>query len=600
LSSPSGIAFACFLIDLYASEDPLRTEDDLSRRHGRRRLSRLAAANAVAVRAVDSIGALVGLDPGWVVRSATPGLERLTGRPWEEALGQPLRRLLAPGAAEATLSAVAAAFQADGVRSIPSLLADGRPVTLLPVMNQAPSAELFVVIADGALSPDAGRTPDVGEVFRARLLDAEEQLGEAALLFTITDEISASLDLGQVLSRIVDHAARLCRARMVALEMIHAETGLMAVEALSGHLMGPLPGPPIPPDGTLAGRAMTARAPVAETADTPARDLSRYIAAGERRRFQASLAVPLIADTTVLGALVFCRQAARPFDSVEVRRAQQLARRAALDIRNARVHSQLKRRLDERRDAQAQVVQAEKMAALGRLASGAAHEINNPLAAIVGNAELLLRRESLAPGAVERVERILQGAHRVARIVGHLLAFVRAQPPDLAPTDVLRILREAVGARTAQLANDGVRLIEDWSSLPSVRADARQLRQLFDQVLDNALDFMQQAPPGERALRLATEAGPGRVTVRIENSGPPIPDTVLPRVFDPFFTTKPVGQGTGLGLSVCHGIVAGHGGRIVAENVPRGVAFVIELPAAEAAAPPATDLPVSSTTSGTG
>ncbi|MGH7266257.1 MAG: sensor histidine kinase [Candidatus Rokuibacteriota bacterium] len=573
----------------------MRTEDDLTRRHGRqRRLSRLAAANAVAVRAVDSIGALVGLDPGWIVRSATPGLERLTGRPWEEALGQPLRHLLAPGTAEATLVALAEAFQADGVRSIPSVLASGRPVALLPVMNQAPSAELFVVIADGALSPDAARVPDAGEVFRARLLDAEERLGEAALLFTIIDEISASLDLGQVLSRIVDHAARLCRARVVALEMTHPETGLMGVEALSGHLMGPLPGPPIPPEGTLAGRAMAARGPVAETGDTPAGDLSRYVAAGERRRFQASLAVPLVADTTVLGALVFCRQAARPFDFVEVRRAQQLARRAALDIRNARLHSQLKRRLDERREAQGQVVQAEKMAALGRLASGAAHEINNPLAAIVGNAELLLRRESLTPAAVERVERILQGAQRVARIVGHLLAFVRAQPPDLAPTDVLRVLREAVGTRTAQLARDGVRLIEDWSPLPSVRADGRQLRQLFDQILDNALDAMQQAPPGERALRLATEARPGHVTVRIENSGPPIPETVLPRIFDPFFTTKPVGQGTGLGLSVCHGIVAGHGGRIAAENVPRGVAFLVELPTAATAAPPADDVQVSS------
>jgi signal transduction histidine kinase len=310
------------------------------------------------------------------------------------------------------------------------------------------------------------------------------------------------------------------------------------------------------------------------------RQSARYVATDEVERFRTCLAVPLAVEGTAVGALVFCRAGADPFEPTAVRRARELARSAALAVGNVRRHARLRRELLELRESQPRLVQAEKQAALARLSSGAAHEINNPLAAIVGNAELLLRREPLTPGFSERVERILQSAYRVARVVRQLLLFVRAHPPDLAPTDVVALLREQVAADGRDLELDGVRLIDELAPLPVVQADARQLGQALASVLDNALDAVRALPPGqERAIRLTSATGAGHLRLRIENSGAPIAGEDLTRIFDPFFTTKVVGQGPGLGLSVCQGVVTAHGGRVLVENLPHGVAVSVELPA---------------------
>jgi signal transduction histidine kinase len=344
--------------------------------------------------------------------------------------------------------------------------------------------------------------------------------------------------------------------------------------------------PPASPDATLAGRALAAGTTIELGGDEAERQAARY-ATGEETRFRTVLAVPLLGGATVPGALVLCRTAARPFSPTEVHRARELARRAGLVLLNVRAHAELRRQLAEVQHGQAELVQTEKMAALGKLGAGAAHEINNPLAAIVGNAELLLRRESLAPGARERVDRILQAAYRAARVIRELLAFVRPQAPDTAPTDVVHLLREVVAERTPELHRDGIRVIDELGPLPAVPADRRQLAQVFAHVLDNAVDAVSALPAGDgRMIRLGSRALPGRVRLRLENSGLPIDAEALPRIFDPFYTTKAVGRGAGLGLSVCRGIVSAHGGRIVAENLPQAVAIVIDLPAGDEAALP--------------
>jgi signal transduction histidine kinase len=251
-----------------------------------------------------------------------------------------------------------------------------------------------------------------------------------------------------------------------------------------------------------------------------------------------------------------------------------------------RAYAELRGALAEVQQGQAELVQTEKMAALGKLGAGAAHEINNPLAAIVGNAELLLRREALTPGARERVERVLQAAHRAARVIRQLLAFVRPQLPETSPTDVVDVLRDVVAERARELAMDGIRLLDELEPVPAVAADGRQLAQVFANILDNALDAVKGAPPGVgRTIRLTSHPLPGGVRIRIENSGLPIAAEALPRIFDPFYTTKPVGRGAGLGLSVCKGIVSAHGGRIVAENLPGGVAILVDVPTDGTAAP---------------
>ncbi len=560
----------------------MKTEEGLrSRRQKAGRPPRLSGARARAALVLDRLGAVIGFDAGWVVRSATPGLERLVGRPADHVVGQSLRSLLAPATADATITALAEAVQAASRRVVAGTLAGNRAILLAPAPMAVPSAQIYVVVTD--VLDLAHRAPhsDTAEVFRARLVDVEQRLVEVALLAEIADDISGSLDPAVVLPRVADHGVRLCRAHCVAVEVLDPDSGLLAVAALAGVFRPSAAVPPAPREATLAGRALAAGSAIELTGDEAERQAARY-AGGEETRFRTTLAVPLLADGAPLGAVVFCRAGTRPFDPTEIQRAQQLARRTAPAVQNARAHAALERQLAELKESQAELVQAEKLAALGRLGAGAAHEINNPLAAIVGNAELLLRREPLTSTAQERVERILHAAYRAARVIRQLLAFVRGYPIDLAPTDVVAVLRQVVAEQGEDLETDGIAVVDELESVPPVAADGRQLAQVFGHILDNALDAVKALPAETgRTIRLASGTAPGHARLHIENSGLPIAEDTLPRIFDPFFTTKAVGQGAGLGLAVCQGIVSAHGGRIFAENLPAGVAIVMELPVAD-------------------
>jgi len=555
----------------------------------RSRRSRAARSSPRPERAVDAaldhLGALVGVDAGWVVRSATPGLARLIGRPGATAIGRSLRQLLSPASAPATLEALARAAQAPGARVVPARLVGDRPALIVPVPTPEPSAEIYLFVSDALAEPSGAAT---AEVFRARLLEIEQELVDATLLAAVADDLAGALDPGQLLPRLADHALRLCHAHAVGVELLDPQRGVLELAAAAELGRRPIVAPAVPADATLAGRALAGDSTIELTGEEAERQGARY-APDPDTRVRALLAVPLTAAGERLGALVFTRTAPRPFAPAEVRRAQQLAGRAATAVRNARAHAALRRQLADLREGQAEIVQAEKLAALGKLGAGAAHEINNPLAAIVGNAELLLRREPLTAAAQQRVERILEAAYRAARVIRQLLAAVRPQPLDLAPTDVAAVLREAVAARRRDLALDGIQVIDELAALPSIPADGRQLAQAFGNILDNAHDAVKAIAPGEgRTIRLESRALPGRIRLRIENAGLPITDESLPRIFDPFFTTKAVGRGAGLGLSVCQGIVSAHGGRIFAENLPAGVAIVLELPAPAAGpGPPA-------------
>src|SRR5262249_40520826 len=183
--------------------------------------------------------------------------------------------------------------------------------------------------------------------------------------------------LAVVLARVVDHGTRLCRADTVALEILEPETGLLSLAAMSG---APLPAPaavPIAPAATFAGRAMAAGTAIELGGEEAQRQSTRYADAAVEP-FRTCLAVPLVTEGSAGGALVFCRGDGGPFEATAVRRAQELARWAALAIRNAWRHAEQRRELTALREGQPRLVQAEKQAALTTLAAGAAHEINNP------------------------------------------------------------------------------------------------------------------------------------------------------------------------------------------------------------------------------
>ena len=229
---------------------------------------------------------------------------------------------------------------------------------------------------------------------------------------------------------------------------------------------------------------------------------------------------------------------------------------------------------------QAKLMHTEKMAALGQLVSGVAHEVNNPLAAIVGFSDLLIENPAVPEDAKQELGLILQEAQRTQVIVQSLLSFARQMPAQRAPVQVNSILQQTLKLRAYDLSNHGVELNERYAQdLPLTVGDPHQLQQVFLNILNNAYDAIQEVRrPGK--IEIATSHTDGHIEIAFCDNGPGL--SHAERIFEPFFTTKEVGKGTGLGLSICYGIVRAHGGEIFARNHTNGVGctFLVRLPIA--------------------
>ena len=255
--------------------------------------------------------------------------------------------------------------------------------------------------------------------------------------------------------------------------------------------------------------------------------------------------------------------------------------------------SERKRLEDQARDLYHQLLQAEKLAALGQTISGVAHELNNPLATILTWAERLAQRP--ADDRTRRgLEAILAEAERAARIVRNLLTFARKRHTTRGMVDVNQVIRETLALRAYEQRLSNVTIIDALASgLPQVFADPHQMQQVLLNLVINAEQAMIGAN-GRGTLILRTWHDPERdaVILEVNDDGPGVPDDVQPRIFDPFFTTKEVGKGTGLGLTVAYAIVQEHGGRLTMKSLTGGGAsFFIELPVTEAGLPKALPKP---------
>jgi signal transduction histidine kinase len=228
---------------------------------------------------------------------------------------------------------------------------------------------------------------------------------------------------------------------------------------------------------------------------------------------------------------------------------------------------------------QAQLVHSEKLVSLGQLAAGAAHEINNPLTAILGFSELLAEDAALPEKTRGTAAKIREQARRTKTLVSNLLSFARQVPSERSLLDVNTVVSNAVQLRALDMHGSMRIELQLEAVLPGVRGDGNQLMQVFFNIISNAVDAMEAAGG---ALTIRTMRERANVVVLFTDSGPGIKDPN--RVFDPFYTTKPVGKGTGLGLSICYGLIQEHGGKIICYNRPEGGAvFRIELPAVLAA-----------------
>jgi len=228
---------------------------------------------------------------------------------------------------------------------------------------------------------------------------------------------------------------------------------------------------------------------------------------------------------------------------------------------------------------QAKLMHTEKMAAVGQLVSGVAHEVNNPLTAIMGFADLLMENPDLPEGAAKDLKVILEEAQRTKEIVQNLLSFARQSPAQRQqPIRINQVLHKTVALRLYDFSSRGIEVEEKFDeSMPEIVADSHQLQQVFLNILNNADDAMRAT--GRRGLiEIQTRYSQGWAEIYFRDNGEGI--KYPERIFDPFFTTKEVGQGTGLGLSICYGIVREHEGEITCSNnqdMP-GATFCVRLP----------------------
>jgi two-component system cell cycle sensor histidine kinase/response regulator CckA len=240
------------------------------------------------------------------------------------------------------------------------------------------------------------------------------------------------------------------------------------------------------------------------------------------------------------------------------------------------------RDVTERKLLQEQLIQSEKLAALGRLVSGVAHELNNPLTSVIGYTQLVLAQYELAPDLRERLDVVNKQGQRARRIVQNMLSFARQHRPQRSGVDLNSLLEMTLELRAYELGVVNIQVAREFGDVPSIIGDAHLLQQVFLNIMVNAEQALRQSNKGGH-LTVRTESKEVEenkwAVVTIIDDGPGIPPEVIGRIFDPFFTTKEVGEGTGLGLSISYGIVKEHGGGIKVESRPgQGTTFLIELP----------------------
>lgn len=383
--------------------------------------------------------------------------------------------------------------------------------------------------------------------------------------------------------------------------------------------------------------------------------LQRIAEPGARRQvgdlfgaLHTAIVLPLIVGGHAVGALLLgAKRSGRPFDADDVALLRTLADQTAIAIQNARSYAELEelnrdldekvqqrteelhasnqhlgRAYDELKAAQAQLVQSEKMASLGQLVAGVAHELNNPASLVHGGLENLSEylqrfveviqaygRAPIADPAVEQelarlrshahIDALLtqtpellqicaEGSERIRKIVEDLRTFVRADQGPFLPTDVVEGVESTLRLLGQRLTRTGIDVQRHYEAVPKIEAHTGQLNQVWMNLFSNAIEAVEEQPvPGIRvAVRMCgadSEASPSdpapRVEVEIRDNGVGIEPASLGRIFEPFFTTKPIGRGTGLGLSIVYGAVKSHGGTIAVDSEPgRGTRMVVRLP----------------------
>jgi PAS domain S-box-containing protein len=393
-----------------------------------------------------------------------------------------------------------------------------------------------------------------------------EALREVAL------EITAQLDVEALLRSIVSRAVQLLDATAGGLYLYQPDRDVIEWTVSIGPDMAP-PGSVLRRGEGLSGKVWETGEPlVVDNYDGWSGRTATY----EGYRWSAVLGVPVRWGGEFLGVLDVLADPPRSFTPADAELLGLFAMQAAIALENARLYRDLRQQMGQLQETQGQLVQSAKLAAVGELSAGLAHELNNPLTSILGYAQLLLE-EDIATGPVgEDLERIVAEAHRAREIVQNLSDFSRQTKARREPANVNELLQRTLAVVRYHLETSGVTIEESYCPTPpSLFLGAGQIRQVLLNLITNAF----QAMPDGGTLGVRTSLGQDEIAISISDTGVGMSPQVRERVFEPFFTTDPSRKG--LGLSVGLGVVQAHGGRITVESREgEGSTFTVWLPAA--------------------
>ncbi len=501
--------------------------------------------------------------------------EGLSGRAAQT--GQPL---LVPDLAEAPNNISAAAVK-EGWRSLVSvpLRAKGETVGVMTITSRTKG--YFALDSLGlliAIGNEIGVAIENAQLHQ----EVQQRVEELTFLNQVGRAMTSSLDLEQVLTTVMQETTNVLKVEAASIMLLDSEGKELIFETVVGPQAEKAKNLRLPLGQGIAGRVAREGQPLL-VPDAKA-DPYFYPDIDQTTGFvtRSVLGVPLEVKGRVLGVIEAVNKIEGDFNQADVELLSSMAQSAAIAIENAQLYKALQNRMEELERAQTQLIQSAKLAAIGELAAGVAHELNNPLTSIVGFTSLLLHQVNDDDPMKEDLQIIEREADRTRVIVRGLLDFARQTEAQLELADVNELVQITMTLlrNQAKVVRTTLKASYD-ENLPQILLDTNQIKQVFLNIMTNAIQAMPQG--GE--LKVATGYRPGAiadidcVTVEFHDTGTGISAENLPRIFEPFFTTKEAGQGTGLGLPISHSIVKKHGGTIEVESeVGQGSTFTVLLP----------------------
>jgi len=429
--------------------------------------------------------------------------------------------------------------------------------------------------AKGNVTAHQGFVLDITERRRAEQ-EIRRRNRELVVLNSIAETLVASLDLNDSIHRILRQLLELFTLDAASLYLFERDGTTLRRVANVGQrseFARSFPVMEIPPE--LIQQIRTVRATFLSAHGLPLPPIVRELQ--RKEGIVSGYIVPLWSKEKIIGGLAIGCRTVRDFTPADISLLIAVGSQIASAVERSVLYDETRQAYENLRRTQEQLLHSEKLAAVGQLISGVAHELNNPLTAILGYSQLLTSSGQMGPLALGYTEKLYKQAQRTHRIVQNLLSFARQHKPERVPVRVNAILEDTLALRDYDLRMSQIRVHLDLApDLPEAPADPHQLQQVFLNLINNAVDaILEKGAEGD--LWVKTGAEGRQLFIEFTDSGPGVKDSS--RVFDPFYTTKPVGKGTGLGLSICYGIITEHGGTVRVKNSPpRGASFRIELP----------------------